>query len=130
MGVDFDIILGEGFKQAAALKIEVHRKELGRDLTCTPEELLAVATDEQLQGDVPQYSLDDTAGLVDLIERKCLRDARKRDTVHLYVNGAPVPLNEFVRGIFSNVVFGMVSSLKRIPEATGVDISLRRKSAE
>ena len=130
VGVDFDIILGEGFKQAAALKIEVHRKELGRDLTCTPEELLAVATDEQLQADVPQYSLDDAAGLVDLIERKCLRDARKRDTVHLYVNGASVPLNEFVRGIFSNVLLGMVSSLKRIPEATSIDISIRRKSPE
>ena len=130
VGVDFDIILGEGFKQAAALKIEVHRKELGRDLTCTPEELLAVATDEQLQADVPQYSLDDAAGLVDLIERRCLRDARKRDTIHLYVNAAPVTLNEFVRGIFSNVLFGMVSSLKRIPEATSIDISIRRKSAE
>jgi molybdopterin-guanine dinucleotide biosynthesis protein B len=130
VGVDFDIILGEGFKKAEALKIEVHRKDLGRDLTCTPEELLAVATDEQLQGDVPQYALDDAAGLVDLIEQRCLRDVRRRDTVHLYVNAAPVPLNEFVRGIFSNVLFGMVSSLKRIPEATGIDISVRRKSAE
>jgi molybdopterin-guanine dinucleotide biosynthesis protein B len=130
VGVDFDIILGEGFKKAEALKIEVHRKDLGRDLTCTPEELLAVATDEQLQGDVPQYALDDAAGLVDLIEQRCLRDVRERDTVHLYVNAAPVPLNEFVRGIFSNVLFGMVSSLKRVPEATGIDISVRRKSTE
>ena len=130
VGADFDIILAEGFKRAEALKIEVHRKELGRDLTCTPEELLAVATDEHLPGDMPQYALDDAAGLVDLIERRCLRDGRKRDTVHLYVNAAPVPLNEFVRGIFSNVLFGMVSSLKRIPEATGIDISVRRKGAE
>jgi len=130
VGGDFDIILGEGFKQAQALKIEVHRKDLGRDLTCTADELLAVATDERLPEDVPQYGLDDAAGLVDLIEQRCLRDLSERDTVHLYVNAAPVPLNEFVLGIFSNVLFGMVSSLKRIPEATGIDISVRRKSEE
>ena len=127
IGPDFDIILAEGFKQDKATKIEVHRKESGKDLICERDELLAVVTDEELEHDVPQYAADDAPGLVDLIEKRHLRKD-ERQTVSLFVNGQPVPLNDFVHGLFSNILFGMVSSLKRIPQATGIDISVRKKN--
>jgi molybdopterin-guanine dinucleotide biosynthesis adapter protein len=63
---DFDIILAEGFKRSKELKIEVHRRKVG-ELVCSPKELMAVATDERLPLDVPQFSLDDVAGIVDII---------------------------------------------------------------
>ena len=126
IGTDFDIILAEGFKQDEVPKIEVHRKELGSDLVCEPEELLAIVTDETLEMDIPQYSADDTQSLVDMIEERYLANEEKA-AVSLYVNGEPVPLNDFVRNLISNVIFGLVSSLKRIPQATGIDISLRKK---
>ncbi len=127
IGPDFNIILAEGFKQDKATKIEVHRKESGKDLICERDELLAVVTDEELEHDVPQYAADDAPGLVDLIEKRHLRKD-ERQTVSLFVNGQPVPLNDFVHGLFSNILFGMVSSLKRIPQATGIDISVRKKN--
>ncbi len=125
IGPDFDIILAEGFKQDKGIKIEVHRKQLGPDLICEQEELLAIVTDEDLEQNIPQYSPTDLQGLVDLIERAYLKK-EERETVSLFVNGAPVPLNNFVRGLFSNVIFGLISSLKRIPQATSIDISIRK----
>ena len=129
IGSDFDIILAEGFKQDKAPKIEVHRKELGRDLLCAQEELLALATDESMDLNIPQYSPDDALGLVDLIEKRYLHKEEK-EVISLFVNGEPVPLNDFVRRLFSNILFGMVSSLKRIPQAISIDISVRRKARE
>jgi len=127
IGSDFDIVLAEGFKHEKAPKIEVHRKEFGKDLVCEGDELLAVVTDEELGCDIPQYASDDAPGLVDLIEKQFLRKEEKH-RVSLFVNGQPVPLNDFVRGLFSNVLFGMVSSLKRVQPASGIDISVRKKN--
>ncbi|MFQ5996740.1 MAG: molybdopterin-guanine dinucleotide biosynthesis protein B, partial [Dehalococcoidales bacterium] len=45
IGLDYDLILTEGFKQSDHPKIEVHRKEQGKELLNQPERLLAVVTD-------------------------------------------------------------------------------------
>jgi molybdopterin-guanine dinucleotide biosynthesis protein B len=127
VGADVDIILAEGFKQDKVPKIEVHRKGLGTGLISARDELLAVATDEELHEDLPQYAPDDAAGLADLLEQRYLNKAGK-DYVALYVNGTPVRLNDFVKGIFSNILLGMVASLKRVPKANDIDIALRRRS--
>jgi len=129
IGPDFDIILAEGFKQDKAPKIEVHRKEFGPDLLCTKEELLAIATDEKLKMDVPQYSLEDAPRLVDLIEERFF-DREKEDTVTLFVNEEMIPVNPFVRSIITKTMVGMVSALKKVSQATSIDISIRRKSGE
>jgi molybdopterin-guanine dinucleotide biosynthesis protein B len=129
IGPDFDIILAEGFKQDKAPKIEVHRKEFGTDLLSTKEELLAIATDEKLKIDTPQYSLEDAPGLVDLIEKRFFA-GEKEDSVALFVNGEMIPLNPFVRSIISRTIAGMVSALKKVSQATSIDISIRRKDGE
>jgi len=129
IGPDFDIILAEGFKQDKAAKIEVHRKKFGPDLLCTKEELLAIATDEKLDMDVPQYNFEDAPGLVDLIEKRFFTQ-EKEDVVSLFVNEEPIPLNPFVRSIIIKTVLGMISALKKVPQAISVDISIRKKTAE
>ena len=67
---DVDIILTEGYKRGPARKIEVSRAEKGSELLCTREELVAIAADQPFYMDVPQFGLDDAAGLVDLIEQE------------------------------------------------------------
>ncbi|HBY97321.1 MAG TPA: molybdopterin-guanine dinucleotide biosynthesis protein B [Chloroflexi bacterium] len=69
---DVDIILTEGYKRAGKPKIEVVRSARSREPICAPDELIALATDVRLDLDVPQFDLDDAAGLVDLIERRFL----------------------------------------------------------
>jgi len=129
IGPDFDIILAEGFKHDKAPKIEVHRKKFGPDLLCTKEELLAIATDEKLDMDVPQYNFEDAPGLVDLIVKRFLT-SEKEDIVTLFVNEELVPLNPFVRSIITKTLLGMVSALKKVSQATSIDISIRKKGGE
>ena len=60
-GEDYDIILTEGFKQGSAPKIEVHRRETGPPLSDI-KKLIAIATDEPLETETRQFSLDDVKG--------------------------------------------------------------------
>jgi molybdopterin-guanine dinucleotide biosynthesis adapter protein len=68
-----DIILTEGFKRGPAPKIEVSRREKSTELLCTADELVAIATDQHFDLAVPQFGLDDAAGLVDILETRFLR---------------------------------------------------------
>jgi molybdopterin-guanine dinucleotide biosynthesis protein MobB len=74
---DVDIVLTEGFKLADLPKIEVHRKERSDTLLCRGEHhdptLIAVASDEPLQLDVPLLDLNDGASVADFLELKFLR---------------------------------------------------------
>nr|HID14088.1 molybdopterin-guanine dinucleotide biosynthesis protein B [Anaerolineae bacterium] len=70
---DVDIILTEGYKRADAPKIEISRRERSSELLCTADELVAIVSDQYFDMDVPQFDLEDVAGLVDLIETRFLR---------------------------------------------------------
>jgi molybdopterin-guanine dinucleotide biosynthesis protein MobB len=73
---DVDIVLTEGFKRGALPKIEVHRKERGPALLCRGEEhdpaLVAVASDEPLELDVPLLDLNDPAAVAAFLEERFL----------------------------------------------------------
>jgi len=64
-----DLVLTEGYKSGDKPKIEVHRKEL----LCTAEELICVATDEELEINVPCFDINDAKGIVDVIVDKFLK---------------------------------------------------------
>jgi molybdopterin-guanine dinucleotide biosynthesis protein B len=72
MAPDVDIILTEGYKSGSKPKIEVSRKERSTELISDEDDLIAVATDHPLESDVPQFSLDDAEGIVNLLERSFL----------------------------------------------------------
>jgi molybdopterin-guanine dinucleotide biosynthesis protein B len=65
-----DVILTEGYRQAAKAKIEVSRRDFGSELVAPPEELLALVTDQHFDVDIPQFGLDDAQGVTDLLERR------------------------------------------------------------
>lgn len=79
LGSEFDLVLAEGFKKSKIRKIEVHRKELGDGLICSPEELSAIVTDsptDTLIADgfkLPILRWSDTAAIADFIEKNFLR---------------------------------------------------------
>jgi molybdopterin molybdotransferase len=76
VGPEFDLVLVEGFKKSKTPKIEVHRKELGDDLLCSPEELLAIVTDESLDTDIIQLPWGDTVAVADFIEKNFVLKSR------------------------------------------------------
>ena len=73
---DVDLVLVEGFKSSSLPKIEVHRRDRSPALLCRGKEhdpmLLAVASDEPLDLDVPQLDIDDPDGITDFIVRNFL----------------------------------------------------------
>lgn len=68
---DVDIILVEGFKQVDLPRIEIHRWEHGGDLLSRGDNhdpnLLAVATDREIQVDVPQLDLNRPGIIIDFL---------------------------------------------------------------
>lgn len=74
---DVDIVLTEGFKKSGLPKIEVHRRERSATLICRGEEhdptLLAVASDEPLELDVPVLDLNSPAQVADFVEQAFLK---------------------------------------------------------
>lgn len=127
LGESYDLILTEGYKQSSAPKIEVHRKAAGQGgLLCSPQELVAVATDEPLEALVPQFSLEDAAGLASLIEERFLSRPRQEWTT-LYVNGAQIPLTPFVQEILRETTLGLVSTLRGVDRVETLELSFRRK---
>ena len=73
VGPEFDLFLVEGFRKSKTPKIEVHRKELGDDLLCPPEELSAIVTDGSFAIDIAQLPWGDTVAVADFIEKNFLR---------------------------------------------------------
>jgi molybdopterin-guanine dinucleotide biosynthesis protein B/molybdopterin-guanine dinucleotide biosynthesis protein len=70
---DVDLILTEGFKKSGLPKIEVHRRERSATLICRGEEhdpsLVAVASDEPLELDVPVLDINNPAQVADFVEK-------------------------------------------------------------
>jgi molybdopterin-guanine dinucleotide biosynthesis protein B len=71
---DVDIVITEGYKRGNKPKIEVTRLERGTELLCQPEQLIAIMADYRVDMPVPQFALDDAAGVVDRLEELFLRD--------------------------------------------------------
>lgn len=65
-----DVVLTEGRKRAAEAKIEVCRRDAGQPLLAIDGKRLAFVTDQRLEVDAPQFGLDDTSGVSDLLERR------------------------------------------------------------
>jgi len=64
---DVDIIITEGFKRAGKPAIEVVRSPRSQEIITDPAHLIAIASNIHLPIDVPQFDLDDVAGITDFI---------------------------------------------------------------
>lgn len=74
---DMDIVLTEGFKMSSLPKIELHRKERSETLLCRGDNydptLIAIASDEQLDFDVPILDLNNAIEVTNFIEQRFLK---------------------------------------------------------
>jgi molybdopterin-guanine dinucleotide biosynthesis protein B len=72
--IEVDLILVEGYKRAGKPALEIVRSAVGTELIGDLGQLVAVATDVTLEIDVPQFDLDNVAGIVDFIEQTFIQD--------------------------------------------------------
>lgn len=78
---EVDIILSEGYKNSNKPKIEISRAELGSELLCSKEELLALVTDQSFDLDVPHFGLDDARGVVELLISCVLKPEKESENI-------------------------------------------------
>jgi molybdopterin-guanine dinucleotide biosynthesis protein MobB len=123
---DTDLILTEGFKQSHHPKIEVHRQQQGKELLTSPEELLAVVTDEPLTVDVPQFSHNEVKKIADLIEKTMLQ--HQEDEVDLLLNDTHLPLSPSAKGLLIRTLSAIVTGLKGVNGIKSLRLFLRRRS--
>ena len=72
-----DIVLTEGYRGAAAMKVEVSRQAHSHILTARLDDLIAIVTDEHFDYPVPQFDLEDAPAIADFIVRRfALRQPR------------------------------------------------------
>ncbi len=120
-----DVILTEGYKRGDKPKIEVSRREKGSELLCSEAELLAIASDQRFPLNVPQFDLDDAAGVVDLLVEKIIRPAQAGRRVEITVDGRPLPLKPFVAEMFAGSLEGMLGALRGTEGAREVTVRVR-----
>ena len=76
---DVDLVITEGYKSGDKPKIEVTRQARGTDLLCTADELIGIMADYPVDLPVPQFALEDAAGIVDLLEKLYLQNTDERN---------------------------------------------------
>ncbi|MFC1948289.1 molybdopterin-guanine dinucleotide biosynthesis protein B [Chloroflexota bacterium] len=123
LGEDYDVILTEGFKQGPYPKIEVHRKEVGTPLTDI-KNLIAIATDESLDTEVRQFSIDDPESIADFIEEEYIKPQDER--LSLYVNDELMTLSAFPGQIITNLLLAIANSLKGVKKVKNLKIFYRK----
>jgi len=65
-----DLVLVEGFKRERIPKLEVYRAELGEPLLHPHDrDIVAIASDRQLNAALPQFDLNDHAAIADFVLR-------------------------------------------------------------
>jgi molybdopterin-guanine dinucleotide biosynthesis protein B len=67
---DVDLVITEGYKRGDKPKVEISRRARGTELLCQAEELVAIMADYPVDMAVPQFALEDAAGIVDLLEQR------------------------------------------------------------
>lgn len=60
---EVDLIITEGYKSGNKKKLEIFREEVSRKPLCLEEEMIAIITDDQVEMDIPKFSLDDILGV-------------------------------------------------------------------
>lgn len=71
---DVDLVLAEGYKQAGKPTIEILRAEVGLERISDPAHLIALVTDTPLPDPVPQFGLEETGRITDLLETLYFRN--------------------------------------------------------
>ena len=122
---DHDLVIAEGFKQAAGVaKIEVRRPG-GEVLAGAVAGVVAVVTEMADAGHDVVFRPEQAEEIAGFIEEKFLPPGGQagreqvKPRVGLSINGQPLPLKAWVQQALAGTVLGFVSALKKSQAASG-----------
>ncbi|MHC4660483.1 MAG: molybdopterin-guanine dinucleotide biosynthesis protein B [Planctomycetota bacterium] len=124
---DCEIVLAEGWKKEAKVKIEVFRTAAHAEPLCPKgraDGLIGLVTDDDIDLGVPKFATGDAKGIADLIEKKFASDRGAGET-RLIVNGRTVFIKGFVQEFIGNVVEGAVRSLRGGEKAKTIELRVQ-----
>jgi molybdopterin-guanine dinucleotide biosynthesis protein B len=106
-----DIVLVEGFKRSNLPKIEIVRSGLERVCAGDPSRI-AIASDIAVEGEtIPVLDINDSATVADFVEAY-LKEHRQEISLHLVVNGKPIPTKGFIQNMLTYSLHGLIKALK------------------
>jgi molybdopterin-guanine dinucleotide biosynthesis adapter protein len=126
LGVNYDIVLAEGFKTARAPKIEVCPSGNQGDMVCSESDLRAVISDAKLPVKIPLFGRDEISRIADFIENEII--ATMPDDVSITVNGKNLPLKRFVKDIIASSILAMIGTLKTVGIIRTASIHIRKST--
>jgi molybdopterin-guanine dinucleotide biosynthesis protein B len=116
-----DYIVVEGFKESGVPKIVVLAD--GEDIPGV-ENIIAVVYRNQPPQGYPAFGFDEAEKLLDyLLENEIITQPSRRTV--LFVNGKPVPLNEFVQTSLAGVIRGFLAGLKDVDPPATISLYIR-----
>lgn len=103
----YDVILVEGCKKADIPKI-------------------AVGDIREEENTVLRYE-DNLDEIMDYIMKGIrMEGKKKKDDIKVEINGRNIPLNRFLQEMFTNTIYGMVSSLRGVSDITEIKIKVKK----
>lgn len=121
---NFDLIVGEGFKNESIPKIEVIK-----ETPLLSEEdpyLHAYIFSKKKSKKKPTFDTIDIKEICNFIEENFLKKRKQVEKVELFVDGKSIPLNPFVKGFIQKSILGMVASLKGTESLEDLQIRIRK----
>lgn len=122
LGEEYDLVLVEGFKKSNVPKIAV--VGAGGSLPEGIKRLVAIVSDEQIEGNARQFSFDQIKELADLLEEGFISAEEER--LSLYVNGKPIVTKAYIKELLSETVTAMVSTLKGASDIENLELYIKK----
>jgi len=122
LGEEYDLVLAEGFRESNVPKIVV--VGVGDSLPEGVKRLVAVVSDEPVEGKVRRFSFGQIKELADLLEEGFI--SAEEDGLSLYVNGKPIVTKAYVKELLSETVTAMVSTLKGVSDIESLELYIKK----
>ncbi len=117
---DVDVVIAEGYKSQPFPKVEVYN---GKERILRDDENLVAVVGELEKAEVPVFSSDEVEKLADLLDEKIIKPYKRQD-LWLFINDRYVPLKDFIRTMFREIIRGMLKSLKKVGDPKKVVIKV------
>ena len=118
---DVDFVIAEGYKSHPYPKIEVYD---GKERILKGDENLIAIVGKNIKGeDVPVFDTEDYEKIAEYVEEKIIKPYQKTN-LWLFINDRYVPLKDFIRTMFTEIISGMLKALKKVGEPKKVVIKV------
>ena len=115
-----DLVIAEGYKSQPYPKVEVYN---GEELLLKDDENLVAVVGAVDGVGVPVFTMEEVEKLAEYLDEKVIKPYQKQN-LWLFINDRYVPLKDFIRTMFTEIVRGMMKALKKVGEPRKVVIKV------